>query len=257
MNSSAKEIQMQYVSIRRVIEDANKKYKLFTGNQVEDDYLINTMQKTIIATIKKESNGIDYYKENQGKKKYKIAKNQVNYLIGVILRDYFSKKSQAFDVSILQAEDKKLIDDSFQKLGRTKQEKDSALSKIENNPQYIKAKDMAKVEKEVTESIQNSVTDDSIDPINQIDTDLFTKYKQLNINFKQEFNHDLKEVKRNIIFKNSLQHSISNFYEVEYVKDYVLRELHTINWNGQRLIVSYGYSKYDKKLHDPLNWYCE
>lgn len=53
MNSSAKEIQMQYVSIRRVIEDANKKYKLFTGNQVEDDYLINTMQKTIIATIKK------------------------------------------------------------------------------------------------------------------------------------------------------------------------------------------------------------
>ena len=61
MNSSAKEIQMQYVSIRRVIEDANKKYKLFTGNQVEDDYLINTMQKTIIATIKKESNGIDYY----------------------------------------------------------------------------------------------------------------------------------------------------------------------------------------------------
>lgn len=88
---------------------------------------------------------------------------------------------------------------------------------------------MAKIEKKVAESIQNSITDDSIDPINQIDTDLFTKYKQLNINFKQEFNHDLKEVKRNIIFKNSLQHSISNFYEVEYVKDYVLRELHTIN----------------------------
>ena len=99
----------EYVSLREIIELANKKYKFFFSNKnfesIEQKNTVDTIKKKIIMTLTKDT-GIDFQRFGN-KQEYRVNVTDVNYLIS-LLQDYFLKKSKLFTAAGLSERDQRL-----------------------------------------------------------------------------------------------------------------------------------------------------
>ena len=251
-----------YVSLREIIELANKKYKLFSSNKtfesIEQKNAIDTIKKKIITTLT-EDTGIDCQRFGN-KREYRVNAADVNHLID-LLQDYFLKKSRLFTVAGLSERDQRIkkhdINLAIQNSENDKTARDRVLQKIEKSDRYLTHKQMHEAERNVKEAITENVADDCLDVHEVIgDLDLGGLKRFYNDAFLQQLFKNLDTIKTSIIFQNSMKYTISEFHLVDYLVDYYLRELHVVYVNNQRIRCE-GYSEYDIKLKDPICWYCQ
>lgn len=250
-----------YVSLREIIELANKKYKLFSSNKtfesIEQKNAIDTIKKKIITTLT-EDTGIDCQRFGN-KREYRVNAADVNHLID-LLQDYFLKKSRIFTATGLNERDQQLKKHDVLAIISSKNDKkarDKVLQEIEKSDRYLTSEQMQKAEANVKRAITENVTDDCLD-LHEIigDLNLVNLNHFYNEDFLQRLFKNIDTIKTSIIFQNSMKYTITEFHLADYLIDYYLRELHVVYVNNQRIRCE-GYSEYDVKLKDPICWYCQ
>ena len=95
---------------------------------------------------------------------------------------------------------------------------------------------------------------DLISKIKMISGDLLN-YGQIDDDFENRLVRDMERVKLEVAYQNTLTDEPDQFDQVQYISDYFIRELHTVKIRGKQIVYE-GYSKYDLKLQNPLEWYC-
>lgn len=252
----------EYVSLREIIELANKKYKFFFSNKnfesIEQKNTVDTIKKKIIMTLTKDT-GIDFQRFGN-KQEYRVNVTDVNYLIS-LLQDYFLKKSKLFTAAGLSERDQRLkkhdINLVIKNSENDKKARDRVLQEIEKSDRYLTKEQMHEAEKNVKQAISRNVADDCLNLHEAIgDLDLGGLKCFYNDAFLQRLFKDVAIIRTSIIFQNSMRHTITKFHLVDYLIDYYLRELHVVYVNNRRIRCE-GYSEYDVKLKDPICWYCQ
>lgn len=262
MQVSTIENREDYVSIKELVDLIDKKYILHLHNSKKDvDKLAKlALEKKIISTIKKENN-IDYIQENRGKKVYLINRGSINALMNLLEKYIISRPQFTRHDEVLYSKQLAKISDGSQKDKTLKE------LQIQKSSDYLEGKSLENAKNCIIQIIDNNLyntTYDStrkvVEKIEEFAADSYDDFAEaFKIHFNQAFGekltYDLNKVKTEIIFQNSFKQKYSSFNQIAYIKDYCLRELHTVKYDDTFIIIK-GYSEYDIKLQNPLTWYC-
>ncbi|WP_131501608.1 hypothetical protein [Lactobacillus crispatus] len=240
-----------YISINELIKILDKKYGLFENNKnfetERDEILRTSVKRKIMRTIRKQKNSIDYVQRYDSKKQYLISYQSISTLTH-LLENYFIKRSITMNDQALKKRDDAIQSRQILDISKDKENRSLTLVEVQSKIQLM---DFNYLNNEVANAV-NKVAYNLIPRVTQTD---LQKYKQINSDFEKQLLQDLQQTKSEIIFQNGLQHRYTKFDQAGYIKDYCLRELHTVRIQGKRIICR-GYSKYDLKLQNPLYWYC-
>lgn len=242
-----------YVSISEVIKIFDKKYKLFENNNnsgVVSKYNANlkdSLKKKITFTIKEQKNGIDYVKQTNDKRQYLISYQSVPTLMR-LLENYVIERSITMNDQALKKRDDAIQSRQLSNISKNRMDRSLIVTEIQNKMRSI---DFDQLDNEAAE-VADKMAYDWLPKITETD---LQKYEQINSDFEKQLIQSLQLTKLEITFQNGLQHRYTEFDQAGYIKDYCLRELHTVQIQGKRIIYR-GYSKYDLKLQNPLYWYC-
>lgn len=241
-----------YISINELIKIFDKKYELFEDNNnfetKHDKSLKTSLKIEIIRTIKKQKNSIDCVKQPDGNRQYLIAYQSVSTLTH-LLENYITKRSITMNDQALKKRDDAIQSRQILDLSKDQMNRSLIMTEIQNKMQFMNFNYL-------NSEVANAVKEVVYNLIPRITETTLQSYEQINSSFEKRLIMDLQQTKLEIIFQNSLQHSYTKFDQVKYLEDYCLRELHTVQVQGKRIVYR-GYSKYDLRLRKPLNWYCD
>lgn len=241
-----------YISINELIKILDKKYGLFENNknfETEHDEILRTsVKRKIMRTIRKQKNSIDYVQRYDSKKQYLISYQSISTLTH-LLENYFIKRSITMNDQALKKRDDAIQSRQILDLSKDQMNRSLIMTEIQNKMQFMNFNYL-------NSEVANAVKEVVYNLIPRITETTLQSYEQINSSFEKRLIMDLQQTKLEIIFQNSLQHSYTKFDQVKYLEDYCLRELHTVQVQGKRIVYR-GYSKYDLRLRKPLNWYCD
>lgn len=259
------EMYQGYVSIYELIDMLNEKYKFLDNDSIFDSYffaendhdekLIDELTAKIITAIQKSKNYVDYLDpQDNDTMTYLIDVHSIRN-VEVALHYYLEAKSSIMNPQALKKRDNKLQSDQITKIAKDQVDKKRILVQIRTSGEYLDDQQFEKVENVFANwELLFGNSHDLISKIKMISGDLLN-YGQIDDDFENRLVRDMERVKLEVAYQNTLTDEPDQFDQVQYISDYFIRELHTVKIRGKQIVYE-GYSKYDLKLQNPLEWYC-
>lgn len=259
------EMYQGYVSIYELIDMLNEKYKFLDNDSIFDSYffaendhdekLIDELTAKIITAIQKSKNYVDYLDpQDNDTMTYLIDVHSIRN-VEVALHYYLEAKSSIMNPQALKERDNKLQSDQITKIAKDQVDKKRILVQIRTSGEYLDDQQFEKVENAFANwELLFGNSHDLISKIKMISSDLLN-YGQIDDDFENRLVRDMERVKLEVAYQNTLTDEPDQFDQVQYISDYFMRELHTVKIRGKQIVYE-GYSKYDLKLQNPLEWYC-
>ena len=262
-----------YITVDQIINKLDMIYKFFESKEIFDpeylrEYLgekvsehdkkmMKDLTEKITSTVKDKVNkdGFSYLDQtNEDGTEELLIDSRGLMNLDFALHNYFYSKSSIMNLQALKDRDHELQSKQIAEIAKDQADQDNILIQVKNSDERLNKQQFDDVDDILWDCDLSVFSYDLISDIEKAQPDLM-KYQQFDDDFKNRFTRDFEHVKVEIACKNIFYNKMVLFRRDRYIKDYFMRELHTVKIRGKQIVYE-GYSEYDRKLQNPLEWYC-